>query len=133
MSFHTLSKYYHGCVVTVSLTAGMFVAMLSLSAAFPSTTYAATPFGGLVTAIIPEQKVCTPVGCVTICPKHMMLTNYANKGNLLGVYSGTLTKTYSRGNLYQIGKYLLGDHVLTPYATCITPYRVYQLSRVGTS
>lgn len=133
MSINQLSNYFHGYVVTVVLTAGMFVALLSFSAVFPNTTYAATPFGGLVTAIIPEQKVCTPAGCVIICPKHMMLTNYANKGNLLGVYSGTLTKTYSRGNLYQIGKYLLGNHALTPYATCLTPYRVYQLSKVGTS
>lgn len=133
MDIHRVSKLFHNYVVAVTLVAGFFVAMMSFFSALPGVAYAATPFGGLVTLVVPEQKICGPGGCVTICPKHMTVINYGDNGNLVGVYSGTFTKIYDYGNLYQIGKYLLGDHALTPYPTCLTPYRVYQLSNVGTS
>lgn len=133
MNLSKVNKIFHGYILTVSLSAGLFVAVLCMSAAFPNTTYAAMPFGGLVTAIIPEIKYCTPAGCVIICPKHMLVSNFANASNPVGVYSKTLTKVYRNGNLYQIGRFLLGNHSGIRYPTCPMPYGVYDLVGVGTS
>lgn len=124
MNLHRVNQFFHQLVVAVSLGAGLFVAILSVMATAPRTVYADGTFGGLVIAVVPETKTC---------PRHMVVADYGNNGNPIGVYSLVTTTVYSNYNLYQIGKYLLGSHSSVFFVTCTTPYKVYPLTMVGTS
>lgn len=105
----------------------ILITVITLGFSFPfakNAEAAKSYFGGVIVTFIPK----IPDMCQI---PHTLMYDYESK-TPFGVYTSGSSTIYPPFNLGVSGKFLLGEREAAP-VTCLLPYPLYLITRVGTS